>query len=231
MVRHDGIRCPGTRWKHRREVSELSGQRGGSHGNRYPVNLQERRPERGSELRNDSGKGYRHRFAPDQRVREAGSQLCQSEHSWSWRWLGWGSRHRLIRYGGHSSMSAQQYNGRVDWDVTSKDRLSYIMYYVPLSTSSLNGGARAYNKFYHDQVNESFAGIWNHTFSPTLLNEARVNAAGWRWNEVNSNPQSPVGLPTDSIGNLGSIGAPNSFGPNVGSHLNQWTYSAKDVAT
>src|SRR5271165_1368050 len=129
-----------------------------------------------------------------------------------------------------SSMSAQQYNGRVDWDVTSKDRLSYIMYYVPLSTSSLNGGARAYNKFYHDQVNESFAGIWNHTFSPTLLNEARVNAAGWRWNEVNSNPQSPVGLPTDYIDQIGSISV-NQFGPSVGSILDQWTYSFKDVAT
>jgi hypothetical protein len=58
-----------------------------------------------------------------------------------------------------------------------------------------------------------------------------VNAAGWRWNEIDSNPQSPVGLPSDFIGNIGSIGAPNSFGPNVGSILNQWTYSFKDVAT
>jgi len=124
-----------------------------------------------------------------------------------------------------------QYNGRLDWDVNLKDHIDFAIYYVPQSSSSLNGGARAYNFFHHDQINEAFSAIWNHTFSPTLLNEFRVNAAGWRWNEVNSNPQSPVGLPSDTIGNLGSVGAPNSFGPNVGSILNQWTYTFKDVAT
>jgi hypothetical protein len=130
-----------------------------------------------------------------------------------------------------TTSSRAQYNGRLDADVTNKDRIGFAIYYVPQSASFLNGGARAYNFFHHSQINEAFSGIWNHTFSPSLLNEARVNAAGWRWNEVDSNPQSPVGLPSDFIGNIGSIGAPNSFGPNVGSILNQWTYSFKDVAT
>lgn len=130
-----------------------------------------------------------------------------------------------------STSSKAQYNGRLDADVTGKDRISFTIYYVPQSSSFLNGPARAYNIFHHSQINEAFAAIWNHIFSPTLLNEFRVNAAGWRWNEVNSNPQSPVGLPSDHIGDIGSIGQPNSFGPNVGSILNQWTYSYKDVAT
>lgn len=130
-----------------------------------------------------------------------------------------------------TTSSRAQYNGRLDADVTNRDRIGFAIYYVPQSASFLNGGARAYNFFHHSQINEAFSGIWNHTFSPSLLNEARVNAAGWRWNEVDSNPQSPVGLPSDFIGNIGSIGAPNSFGPNVGSILNQWTYSFKDVAT
>ena len=130
-----------------------------------------------------------------------------------------------------TTSKSEQYSGRLDWDVTLKDRIGFTIYYVPQSNSFLNGGARAYNFFNHSQINEAFTAIWNHTFSPTLLNEARVNAAGWRWNEVNSNPQSPVGLPSDTIGNLGTIGAPNSFGPNVGSILNQWTYTFKDVAT
>src|SRR6266436_2424462 len=129
-----------------------------------------------------------------------------------------------------NTSSKAQYNGRLDWDVTGKDHISFTIYYVPQSASFLNGGARAYNFFHHTQINEAYAAIWNHTFSSTFLNEARVNAAGWRWNEVGSNPQSPVGLPSDSIGNLGTIGAPNSFGPNVGSILNQWTYTFKDVA-
>jgi len=129
-----------------------------------------------------------------------------------------------------STFSKAQYNGRLDADVTSKDRLGFTIYWVPQSTSSLNGPARQYNFFHHSQINSAFAAIWNRTLSPTLLNEFRVNAAGWRWNEVASNPQSPVGLPSDSIGQIGSI-TPESFGPNVGSILNQWTYSYKDVAT
>ena len=104
-----------------------------------------------------------------------------------------------------STFSKAQYNGRIDADVTSKDRLGFTIYWVPQSTSSLNGPARQYNFFHHSQINNAFAAIWNRTLSPTLLNEFRVNAAGWRWNEVASNPQSPVGLPSDSIGQIGSI--------------------------
>jgi len=122
-----------------------------------------------------------------------------------------------------------QYNGRLDADVTGKDRIGFAIYWVPIETSFLNG-SRAYDVFHHTQINNAFSGIWNHTFSPTLLNEARFNAAGWRWNEITSNPQSPVGLPGDNIDTIGSISI-NKFGPNVGSILDQWTYSWKDVAT
>ena len=125
--------------------------------------------------------------------------------------------------------TAAQYNGRLDADVTGKDRLGFAIYWVPQSTNFDNGD-RAYDIFHHNQVNDAFSVIWNHTFSPSLLNELRANAAGWRWNEVASNPQSPVGLPSDYIGTIGSISV-GQFGPAVGSILNQWTYSYKDVAT
>jgi len=135
-----------------------------------------------------------------------------------------------------STSSKGAYNGRLDAVLGGKDRISFTIYWVPQSSSFLNGSARQYNYFHHSQLNQAFAAIWNHTFSPTCLNEARVNAAGWRWNEVDSNPQSPVGLPKDNIGQIGSLGANganpiNAFGPNVGSIFNQWTYTYKDVAT
>lgn len=129
-----------------------------------------------------------------------------------------------------SSTTKNQYTGRLDWNFTQRDRLGFTIYYVPQSSSFLNGPARAYNFFHHSQINEAFSAIWDHTFSSTLVNEFRTNAAGWRWNEVADNPQSPVGFPSDSIGTIGSITI-NSFGPNVGSILDQWTYSYKDVAT
>jgi hypothetical protein len=129
-----------------------------------------------------------------------------------------------------SNYSDVQYNGRLDADVTSNDHLAFAIYWVPQSTSFLNGPPRQYDYFHHSQINDALSLVWNHTFSPTMLNEFRVNAAGWRWNEINSNPQSPVGLPTDYIDTIGNLGLAD-FGPSVGSILNQWTYSYKDVAT
>ncbi len=128
-----------------------------------------------------------------------------------------------------TTFTAVQYNGRVDADVTSKDRIGAAIYWVPLSKTDYNGN-RAYDLFHHSQINDAFSAIWNHTISASFLNEARVNAAGWRWNEISDNPQSPVGLPVDNIGQIGSI-TPNQFGPPVGSIQNQWTYTYKDVAT
>jgi hypothetical protein len=130
-----------------------------------------------------------------------------------------------------STSSKEQYNGRLDWDVTGKDRLGFSIYWVPQSNSFLNGPAREYNYFHHSQINEAYSLIWNHTFSPTMLNEARFNGAGWHWNEVKDNPQSPVGLPVDDIDTIGSVSDISNFGPQVGSILDQWTYSGKDVAT
>jgi hypothetical protein len=127
-------------------------------------------------------------------------------------------------------LTEAQYNGRLDADVTAKDRIGFAIYWVPLSHDWLNG-ARALDIFHHTQINDAFSGIWNHTFSPTLLNEARVNAAGWRWNELKDNPQSPIGIPGVGFDSATGSITLNGFGPSLGSHLDQWTYSYKDVAT
>ena len=126
--------------------------------------------------------------------------------------------------------SYKQYNGRLDANATSKDHLAFAIYWVPFSVTDYNGGSRAYNLFHHNQVNDAFSVIWNHTFTSSLLNEARANAAGWRWNEIADNPQAPVGLPQAQVSAIGSISI-NQFGSSLGSDLNQWTYGYKDVAT
>ena len=97
-----------------------------------------------------------------------------------------------------------QYHGRLDWNVTPRDLVAFSIYEVPVSSSFYNGPSRPMNFYHHDAINEAMTGLWTHTFSPTFLNEARVNAAGWRWNEINSNPQEPWGLPTDNFDNIGS---------------------------
>jgi len=129
-----------------------------------------------------------------------------------------------------SSSYYKQYNGRMDANVSSKDHLAFAIYWVPSGSNFYNGGARAYNLFHHAQVNDAFSVIYDHTFSPTFLNEGRANASGWRWNEITSNPQAPVGLPQDNIAAIGSITI-GQFGSSLGSILDQWTYGYKDVAT
>jgi hypothetical protein len=133
-----------------------------------------------------------------------------------------------------TTTSQAQYNGRVDANITSRDRLTFTIYWVPLDTTNYQGPVRSANLWHHSQINDAFALIWNHTFSPTLLNQARANAAGYRWNEVTSNPQEPFGLPQDNVDAIGTIGGQGGFqyfGAPGPSNLNQWTYSYNDVLT
>ncbi len=133
-----------------------------------------------------------------------------------------------------SNTSQSQYNGRLDANATQKDHVSFAIYWVPVVQTYYQGPVRSANFWHHTQTNDAFSVIWNHTFSPTLLNEARANAAGWRYNEVGSNPQAPFGLPEDDLDNIGTIGNQGGFqyfgapGPGV---YNQWTYDYNDILT
>jgi hypothetical protein len=124
----------------------------------------------------------------------------------------------------------EQYNGRLDANVTAKDHAAFAIYWVPTNQTHFNGPVRKYNLYHHSGINDAFSGIWNHTFSPNFLNEARANAAGWRWNEIATNPQEPFGLPSDSVGAIGTITLQN-FGAPGPSVFDQWTYSYRDIAT
>lgn len=129
-----------------------------------------------------------------------------------------------------TNTSQQQFNGRVDADITHNDRLTFTLYWVPQSTTFFNGPARAANLWHHSSTNQATSLVWNHIFSPTLLNQARVNVGGWRYNELQSNPQAPFGLPSDSIAQTGTIQV-SEFGPPGPGVYNQWTYSYNDVLT
>jgi hypothetical protein len=124
----------------------------------------------------------------------------------------------------------KQFNGRVDADVTGKDHLSFTIYWVP-DTLTTYKGASGYDLYHHTQTNQATALVWNHTFTPTFLNEARFNAAGWRYNELNTNSQAPFGLPQDSLySSIGGISL-GGWGISAPATYDQWTYDYKDVAT
>jgi len=81
----------------------------------------------------------------------------------------------------------------------------------------------------------------DHPFLPQLwLNELRLNGAGWRWKDLQNNPNGPWGLPTVIISQgehepqhwvLSNPAHPGSgFGIGRSQELlTQWTYAAKDV--
>lgn len=132
-----------------------------------------------------------------------------------------------------------QYNARVDFQATSKDLVAFSMYLVPVRTDNFNGPTRPANLFHHQAWNQAGTLLWNRTFSPTLLNEARFGITRWYWNEVDTNPQEPWGLPMDNIDTFGSIGVLGSnsqanqlrFGAPGPSIFNQTTYNIRDTLT
>jgi hypothetical protein len=132
-----------------------------------------------------------------------------------------------------TNISQAQYNGRADALPDQKDHITFAIYWVPSNITDYNGPNRAANLWHHNQINDAFSVIWNHVFSPTLLNQARANAAGYRYNELTSNPQAPFGLPPDHINgyNLGAGIGFQSFGPPSPAVLNQWTYDYNDIVT
>jgi carboxypeptidase family protein len=128
--------------------------------------------------------------------------------------------------------TATQYNGRVDWQATGKDLIAFSMYYVPNNSTFYNGNARAANLWNSDRLNESGVVLWDHTFSPTLLNEVRFNVTRWYFNELNSNSQEPFGLPTDNINLFGNVtGNEISFGAPGPGVFYQTTYNIRDTLT
>jgi len=134
-----------------------------------------------------------------------------------------------------NNSSHVQYNGRLDFNPTSKDLIAFSIYYVPNSSTSINGnGDRLMNQFNSTYINRAETAIWDHTFSSSLVNEVRINAAGWQQKDLASNPSAPWGLPQVSFGAIGSIsgGQPlQGYGIASFNGFDQWTYAAKDVLT
>jgi hypothetical protein len=130
------------------------------------------------------------------------------------------------------SQIATQWNGRLDFQITQRDLATFTIFWVPNNnTGFFNGPARGTNIWNSNRLNYSMAALWNHTFTPTMINELRFNVARWYFDEVKSNPDTPFGYPADNINGIGSLsmqccpvfGAP---GPGV---FYQTTYNIRDT--
>ena len=135
----------------------------------------------------------------------------------------------FVQFTNPTILTATQYNGRADYQVKPSDLVTFSVYWVPNDATFLNGQARTANLWHSDRLNYSGTMLWNHTFAPTLLNEARFNVSRWYFNEVQSNPQEPWGLPQDAI--TGLPGAMNQivFGANGPGVFYKTGYNIRDT--
>ena len=132
-----------------------------------------------------------------------------------------------------------QYNGRLDFQATSKDLIAFSTFWVPSNNDGFfNGAPRKYNLWNSDRLNYSPTVLWDHTVNANLLNEARFNVTRWWFNEAKSNPQIPFGFPTLSIQDigLGQWGGGTCpfcgfFGPAGPGIFYQTTYNIRDTLT
>lgn len=126
--------------------------------------------------------------------------------------------------------TAQQYNGRIDFQATSADLIALSIYMTPVTSTSYNGPVRVANLWSNDRLNHADTLLWNRTFSASVLNEARFSLSRWSWNEVESNPQQPWGLPIISVDGLNNAKVQN-LGPPGPSIFAQTTYNLRDTAS
>ncbi len=126
--------------------------------------------------------------------------------------------------------TAQQYNGRMDYAATAGDLIAFSVYATPVYTTSFNGPVREANFWVNDRLNHAETLLWNRTFSPALLSEARFSASRWSWDEVASNPQEPWGLPIINIDSMRSAKVQN-FGPPGPGIFAQTTYNFRETAS
>lgn len=125
--------------------------------------------------------------------------------------------------------TAQQFNPRIDYQVTKNDLVAFSMYFVP-NTRTFNDSwanrGRPGLDFTSSRRNTVGTLLWTRTLSSTMVNEARFNVTRWFFNEAESNPTIGWGLPQANICFEQCVLFSNHVGPGV---FYQTTYNFRDT--
>lgn len=138
---------------------------------------------------------------------------------------------QLIQYDGMpDNLHATQYNGRVDFNATSKDTFAFSLFHTPVTKTFLPGGwvdGRQYDQYNTDAHHDTAALLWTRTIQSTMVNEARMNVTRWYFDELKSNPQMPWGLPFVNISIPNNVVQAGPFtNPGI---FYQTTYAFRDT--
>jgi hypothetical protein len=128
-----------------------------------------------------------------------------------------------------------QYNARGDWHLGQKDIITGTVFFTKLDNLGPSGtaGSRPQADLPFKPLNSAETAIWVHTFSPTWLNEARVNGTRFAENGiVDAGNTVNFGLP---YVNVQDYPAPVQYGVNQASTspaiFAENTYEARDTVT
>ena len=134
-----------------------------------------------------------------------------------------------------SKFTGNQYNGRVDYQLTEKDKLTFSSYIVPNSAfrSDTSAQSRPQADINSKRLSYALGFIYNRTISASTTNEARFNMTRWGFDETKTNPTANLGLPRIEIEGFFSdrlrFGFPSS--PNTPGIINEKQLDFRDTLT
>lgn len=113
-----------------------------------------------------------------------------------------------------STRKPNQYNARFDVLPNSNNQLTFSTYLTRSFAINADTGAAARPQadITSTPHNTAYAVLYNRTFSPTLLNEARFNFTKFAYNEIESSNQTNFGIPRVEIESVFRDGSRIRFG-------------------
>ncbi len=104
---------------------------------------------------------------------------------------------QFARLANPNSFVGNQYNTRLDFNITDKDKLAVSTYFTPSKNVGANTGGRSrpMADLTSPRLNWSAAGIYDRIISAKMFNEFRVNINRWGYNEITANQDVNFGIP------------------------------------
>jgi hypothetical protein len=135
-----------------------------------------------------------------------------------------------------ANFTGNQYNTRIDFIATAKDHFTVSSYFVPNTNrgSDSSSQGRPMSDIISKRLSYALGFIYAHTFSSSVINEARFNVTRWGYDETKTNPNSNFGLPRIEIESIMPsdrlrFGAP--YGSNTPGQIDEKQFEFRDTLT
>lgn len=128
-----------------------------------------------------------------------------------------------------------QFNTRIDWDITGNDHFAVSTYIVPntATQADTSGQSRPMGDITSKRLSYALGFIYTRAISATKINEARFNVTRWGYDETQTNPNINFGFPRIEIESLFGdrlrFGAP--YGLNTPGRINERQFEFRDTFT